>query len=130
MDFEGVRGCRSGISGITHRYLHLSESDHPGLLLWLTETVFSMERFKAAKLGICWCFREAGRERPVLLGVHIIVLSMAGPTNGTVIQRVGRRASRKWEYTERDANQAMDSLGAPPSSSHTFKPDYTVLGNR
>lgn len=66
------------------RYLHLSESDHPSFLLWIAETVFfSMERLKAAKLGICWCFREAGGERPVLLGVHIIVLSMAGPTNGT-----------------------------------------------
>lgn len=89
-----------------------------------------MERLKASKLGICWCFREAGGQRPVLLGVHIIVLSMAGPTNGTGIQRVGRRASHKWEYTERDANQAIDFLGAFLSLSHTVKPGYTVLGNR
>lgn len=68
-------------------------------------------------------------EWPVPLGVHTIVISMAGPVNGISTQRVDRRASCKWEHRVRDTNHAIDSLDASPSSSCTFKPGYTLLGN-
>lgn len=68
-------------------------------------------------------------EWPVPLGVRTNVISMAGPGNGISTQRVDRRASCKREHRVRDTNQAIDSLGASPSSSHTFKPGYTLLGN-
>jgi len=42
--FEGLRSCRSGRNGIHSRYLHLSESDHPSLLLYSAERQLSVWR--------------------------------------------------------------------------------------